>query len=274
MTNSSASRSKKAGTAKSSRRHPRRSETTNPITLDQATAVPAQSHDFAAWASSLLAASTDRLSDDEITALRAQIESISRPPANAVAIQPDPTAPTVVRDRKTLEKIAELVQAAPEVAIDLETSALRPRVGEIVGIGLAVGANANFYVPIAHQWPESKLLRPDQLPLGLVASALHLDQLPLIAHNAKFELRWVRYHAGVSCRFIWDVMLAARLLASHRPADLKTVATRELDVPDWSLPKADMGRIQFLPIDQVARYCAKDCRYTLELFRRQRACLV
>ena len=68
-------------------------------------------------------------------------------------------------------------------------------------------------------------------------------------------------------------MLAARLLRSDLPAELKDLAVRELDVPDWGLTKADIERVQFLPIERVARYCAKDCRYTLELYRRQRACL-
>jgi hypothetical protein len=58
------------------------------------------------------------------------------------------------------------------------------------------------------------------------------------------------------------------------PADLKTLAGRELDVPDWGLSKAEIKRLQFLPIEVVAAYCAKDCAYALLLYRRQLACLV
>ena len=58
------------------------------------------------------------------------------------------------------------------------------------------------------------------------------------------------------------------------PAGLKEMATRELDVPDWGLPHADLQRIQYLPIDRVARYCAKDAYYSLDLMRRQQQCLV
>jgi hypothetical protein len=47
----------------------------------------------------------------------------------------------------------------------------------------------------------------------------------------------------------------------------------ELDVPDWGLSPGELKAIQFVAIDKVARYCAKDCRYTLELFWRQRKCL-
>ena len=56
-------------------------------------------------------------------------------------------------------------------------------------------------------------------------------------------------------------------------ADLKDLASRVLDVPDWSLCKEEIKATQFLPVERVARYCAKDCRYTLELFWRQQVCL-
>jgi ribonuclease D len=116
-------------------------------------------------------------------------------------------------------------------------------------------------------------LLPDQFTAPEVAAALGLGRLPLVAHNAKFELKWLRRHAGISPHFVWDTMLVARLLRSDLPSGLKETAVRELDVPDWGLSKEELGRIQFLPIDRVARYCAKDVWYTLQLMRRQQACL-
>ena len=49
---------------------------------------------------------------------------------------------------------------------------------------------------------------------------------------------------------------------------LKEMAVRELDVPDWSLSKADMARLRYLPVGRVARYCGKDGWHTLQLVRR------
>lgn len=226
--------------------------------------------DFAAWARGALAEVADGLSEEERMVLEGQLKSFANTKPFTDPLPPDPTAPIVVRDRKMLKEVAARLEDAPVVAIDIETSTLDPVTGEIVGIGLST-AGANYYLPTGHRFEEGKL-RPDQLPVGVIAKHLRLDQLPLIAHNAKYEFRWVRRHAGVTCRFKWDVMLAARLLASHLPADLKDLAARELDVPDWSLSKEEIMRVQFLPVEQVARYCAKDCFYTLELYRRQCAC--
>ena len=60
--------------------------------------------------------------------------------------------------------------------------------GEIVGVGLATRAG-NYYLPVGHRFEESGRLRPDQLPLDVVVRELRLADLPLIAHNAKFEFR-------------------------------------------------------------------------------------
>ena len=108
-------------------------------------------------------------------------------------------------------------------------------------------------------------LRPNQLPLTDVLTALQLRTKTLIAHDAKFELKWLRRHGNVDCDFHWDTMIAARLLRSDLSGDLEKVVVRELDVPEWALPPADLKRLLFLPIETIAARCAKDCRYTFEI---------
>jgi DNA polymerase I-like protein with 3'-5' exonuclease and polymerase domains len=238
-----------------------------------ATPEAASALDVAAWSQAVLAENAAALSEDELAVIEGQLQSMAASAPPVALLPPDPTAASVVQDRKALKQVSKKLADAAEVVIDLETNSLAPRGGEIVGIGLSV-ADANYYVPTGHRFEESKLLRPDQLPVDVVAKELRLEQLPLVAHNAKFEFRWLRRHTGLACRFVWDVMLAARLLAAHLPADLKDLAMRELDVPDWALGKEEIERVQFLPVERVARYCAKDCYYTLELYRRQQACLV
>jgi DNA polymerase-1 len=249
-----------------------RTSNAKPCGRPKASAEPVSVVDIATWARHILSAAASEFSDDERAVLDGQVRALGRPSPPAGSSPPDPTTPTVVRERKALKQISEQLGGVDEVALDLETSSLDPCSGEVVGVGLSC-AGANYYIPTGHRFVESEQLRPDQLPLDAIVNVLRLEQRPLIAHNAVFEFRWLRRHAGIACRFVWDVMLAARLLASHLPADLKDVAMRELDVPDWSLPKAEISQVQFLSIDRVARYCGKDCRYTLELYRRQRSCL-
>jgi DNA polymerase-1 len=212
------------------------------------------------------------LPGDELAVLRAQVADLRCAEAERDPAAPDPTLPTLVRDTASLERLAEAVREEPIVAVDLETSSLDHRAGEIVGVGFAV-PSGTFYMPTAHRVRETRRLQPDQLPLRRLADIVDLEHAPLVAHNAKFELKWIRHHLRVTPRFVWDTYIAARLLRSDKPAGLKELATRELDVPEWGLNSREMGEIQFLPVDRVARYCAKDCYYTLQLYHLQQACL-
>jgi len=229
----------------------------------------AESFDRTDWARRILSELPDDIPDDERAVLDGQVRALIDQAGIADPLPPDPTAPKVVRDLKALERVNGIVGDAAEVVIDIETSSLDPTLGEIVGVGLATEAG-NHYLPVNHRFEDSGLLRPDQLPLDVVMRGLGLAGIPLIAHNAKFEFKWLRSHAGEACTFAWDTMIAARLLRSDQSAELKDVAVRMLDVPDWGMTGADIARVQFLPVERVARYCAKDCRYTLQLYQRQR----
>ncbi|MBL8793439.1 MAG: hypothetical protein JNM56_06025 [Planctomycetia bacterium] len=143
----------------------------------------------------------------------------------------DPTAPQIVRTPEALRTVADILAQAPVVAVDLETTGLDHRRGDLVGIGLACAAGV-YYVPMAHRHASTGQRLPDQLAAAEVLRDLHLETLPLVAHNAKFEYHWLRHQAGIQARFVWDTMLAAHLLHSDRPVALKDVARRELDVPD------------------------------------------
>jgi DNA polymerase I-like protein with 3'-5' exonuclease and polymerase domains len=224
------------------------------------------------WAQALIAALAETLTPYELGVLRVQADALERRP-RVTPLPADPTTPTIVRDHTSLGELASKIATADDVVVDLETSSLDPRKGVIVGVGLAV-ADQTFYIPLNHRFDGDGDLRPNQLPLAEVLQVLQLQARPLINHNTKFELRWLRQHGRIECNFVWDTMLAARLLRADQSAELKVVAARELDVPDWSLPTSDMERLEFMPIDTVAAYNAKDTWYTLRLYRKQAKCLV
>jgi DNA polymerase I-like protein with 3'-5' exonuclease and polymerase domains len=226
-----------------------------------------------AWAEHLvemLSRGAEGLPEEDLAALKSQLSALTAAPA--VTPPADDKQTAVVRRRQDLERLAQALRAAPVVAVDLATSRTDPRAGEVVGVGLACAGEA-YYVPSAHRLEGARELLPDQTPPADLAQALGLDRLPLLAHDAKRALRWLRHCAGVNLCFAWDTMLAARLLRSDLPAGLQETACRELDVPDWGLSARELARVQFLPIDRVAAHCGKNARYTLELYQRQQACL-
>ena len=224
------------------------------------------------WAQQFIDTHGDTLPPECVEFLSSQIVELEKEPVDVAPLPPDPKKPTIIRDRKGLEKAASELAIDVELAFDIETAGLDPLRGEIVGLGFATGELA-YYVPTGHRFQADGSLLPDQLQVSTVARALKLAERRMIAHNAKFELRWLRRHAGIECHFIWDTMLGAALLRSDLSAKLKDAGPRELDVPDWSLPKDEMKNMQFLPVPRVADYCAADCYYTFLLYRKQIRCL-
>ena len=175
----------------------------------------------------------------------------------------------VVRTSLDLLLLSDKLADSDVVTIDIETSSLEPRKGYIVGIGLGIEGLV-AYIPIAHALPEDGTLLPDQLSLFEVVSTLDLRSKKFIAHNAKFEFAWFKFHAGIDLQFDWDTLLAAKLLKPNMAADLENVAIRELDVAPWSLSTKSMDAFQTVDLGTASNYCGKDVLYTYQISQTQK----
>ena len=235
---------------------------------------PAPAVNLDQWLAQLPQLLNGKVSPEKLSLLAAQTMVISQAkPTDGLASTAAPShMPLIIRTQAALREAAEQICKATNISLDIETSDLDPRRGEIVGVGVAIEGQA-FYFPTAHRFEDTGDLRPDQLPVTDVVERLQLERRQVIAHNAKFEMRWLRHHTGVTLAPTWDTMLAARLIRSDLSADLEDLAVRVLDVPKWGFTPAEMQRLQFMSVDQVASYCAKDCRYTLQIFEEQKKCL-
>ena len=175
----------------------------------------------------------------------------------------------VVRTSLDLLLLRDKLAGSDVITIDIETSSLEPREGFIVGIGLGVEGLV-AYIPIAHALPEDGTLLPDQLSLFEVVNTLDLKSKKFIAHNAKFEFAWFKFHAGINLEFDWDTLLAAKLLQPNMAADLENVAIRELDVAPWSLSTKSMDAFQTVDLGTASNYCGKDVLYTYQISQTQK----
>ena len=175
----------------------------------------------------------------------------------------------VVRTSLDLLLLKDKLAVSDVITLDIETSSLEPREGFIVGIGLGVEGLV-AYIPIAHALPEDGTLLPDQLSLFEVVNTLDLKSKKFIAHNAKFEFAWFKFHAGINLEFDWDTLLAAKLLQPNMAADLENVAIRELDVAPWSLSSELMNAFQAVGLNVASSYCGKDVLYTYQISQTQK----
>ena len=179
----------------------------------------------------------------------------------------------VVRTSSDLLLLRDKLAGSDVIALDIETSSLEPRDGFIVGIGLGIEGLV-AYIPIAHTLAEDNTLLPDQLPFIEVVSTLDLKSKKFIAHNAKFEFAWFKFHAGIELQFEWDTFLASKLLQPNLPADLEKLAIRELDATPWSLSPKFMKVFQSVDLNVASNYCAKDVLYTFRISQNQQKAMV
>lgn len=177
---------------------------------------------------------------------------------------PNPTPYTLVESPETLEILLPIFRGQdPILAVDIETTSLNPRDGEIRLIQVS-HKNGNG---------EVETLIYDVSKGGLTESVKDalsdlFTSCKLVAHNAVFEAQWFQ-HNGVSfCYPLFDTMIASQLLLNGYPPSinhgLADVARRELEqVLDKSEQTGDWGTGD-LSKSQL-EYAAKDAAILLEL---------
>lgn len=90
----------------------------------------------------------------------------------------------------------------------------------------------------------------------------HWDIPRQVAHNGKFDAKWLR-EFGCPAKVTFDTILAAHLLDENRLKGLKPLARILLGVPDWSVNTKDLYST---PIMDVLKYNALDTYYTYKLY--------
>ena len=148
-------------------------------------------------------------------------------PVSEIALPTTPAAPpaAVVSDVASLERVIAACRRAPLVALDTVTTSLDALRGELVGMSLAVGSGASWYLPFAHIAPDG-LLAGDAAPTNLPPlgsaqleglRALLADRgMPKAGHNIKRDWLVLR-RAGVPLAGVaYDSMLAAFVLDPGR----------------------------------------------------------
>ncbi|NQX02025.1 hypothetical protein HQ447_15310, partial [bacterium] len=173
-----------------------------------------------------------------------------------------PTSPLGVfcSHRSDLDRIALDLIGADRIALDIETY------GERKGDGLDPWEGDIRLLTLSRQggtiWTID--LRATGYELGPLKPIL--EEAGIIAHNAKFDLLWLRVKCGLFAKRIYCTLTAARLLAAGtKPGnDLDKCLERYLKIP----PATDYGRSDWasmlLTDDQLA-YATRDVAFLHDL---------
>ena len=174
-----------------------------------------------------------------------------------------------------LREMAEEIGAAEEAAFDLETVGLDPysKDAAIICISLSARPGHAWVVMLAH--PEAPL------QYGIVREYLHrifAAEKTWIAHNGRFDRRWLQAMGFPPPTLKRDTILMAHLLDENAPKNVESVAARYLGRPGWkrlmephftAIAKAleDGGQPPPPPLEALVPYAGIDADIELRLSR-------
>ena len=111
----------------------------------------------------------------------------------------------LITDAAALSEACRELSAEAIVGFDTETTELDPYKGELRLVQLS-GRKSTVVVDL-RAFPD----RADLEPLRVLLSA---ESPRKVAHNAKFDAKWVGYHLGVEVGGVFDTYLASQLIAA------------------------------------------------------------
>ncbi|MBP7474236.1 MAG: hypothetical protein KA810_03170 [Pyrinomonadaceae bacterium] len=179
----------------------------------------------------------------------------------------------LVTDAEALKKACDELRNVRTLGFDVETTDLDPYRGNLRLVQLSDGRNtkvvdlrafAGGHWSVASGQPgeiseTAKALRAnaDLEPLRVL---LTNPKITKIAHNAKFDTKWVRHHLGCEVGGVYDTYLASILIAAgegerrHGLADVvQFFLGRTLDkaeqVSDWGAAELSQSQIEYAAMD-------------------------
>ena len=163
----------------------------------------------------------------------------------------------LVGDAAALKKACDELAGDKHLGFDVETTELDPYKGELRLVQLSNGRSTKVIDIRAFGRNGDLRTNPDLQPLrDLLAS----EATTKIAHNAKFDTKWVRHHLGTEVGAVYDTYLASVLVGAgegERRHGLADVAQfflgRTLDkseqVSDWGADELTSSQVEYAAKD-------------------------
>jgi DNA polymerase-1 len=163
----------------------------------------------------------------------------------------------LIRDAEGLLAACDKLKREEFLGFDTETTELDPYDGELRLVQFSNGKDT--YVIDLRPFSEKGPLR-DSAELAPLRDLLAAQTPIKIAHNAKFDAKWVRHHLGAEMGGLYDTFLASQLIAAgdqdrrHSLADVaQFFIGAELDktqqVSDWGAAELSQLQIEYAARD-------------------------
>jgi DNA polymerase I len=163
----------------------------------------------------------------------------------------------LITDAETLKKACEDLQKEDYLGFDTETTALDPYEGVLRLVQLSTGKDTK--VIDLKPFSERGDLKTSA-ELAPLRDLLNAPKPIKIAHNAKFDAKWILHHLNCEIGGVFDTLLASQIIAAgdqdrrHSLADvtshfLNTELDKSEQVSDWSAPELSQSQIEYAARD-------------------------
>lgn len=174
-----------------------------------------------------------------------------------------------IRTRAELTDLVAELRRADCIAIDTETTAIRPRRADLCGISISTKPGHAVYIPVRSPEPDTHL--DESTVLDLLRPILEDPSLPKCGHNLKYDLIVLR-RAGIHLRGLaFDSMIASYLIdasrSSHSLDNLALALLNHTCIPISDLIGTGKQQKRFdeVPLDAASTYAAEDADISLRL---------
>ncbi len=173
-----------------------------------------------------------------------------------------------ITDTKGLTELVKKLKESKEIAIDTETTGLRPLADELVGISIAFNKKEAYYIPFSHKGNVAQLDRIETLEI--LKPIFLSSKIKKILHNAKFDLLALKQYEADVKNIVFDTLIAANLLRKDdgEKINLKVISSKYLKEPMDTFKQILKGKYKDfsqVPIESAAEYAAYDSLQTFKL---------
>lgn len=163
----------------------------------------------------------------------------------------------LITDADALQKACETLKNEDYLGFDTETTALDPFEGELRLVQLSNGKDTK--VIDLKPFKERGDLKTSA-ELAPLRDLLNAPKPIKIAHNAKFDAKWILHHLGTEVKGIFDTLLASQLISAgddgrrHSLAEvvshfLGTELDKTEQISDWSQAELSQSQVEYAARD-------------------------
>ncbi|MEQ8316926.1 MAG: DNA polymerase I [Phycisphaerales bacterium] len=175
----------------------------------------------------------------------------------------------VVTTKVELNKLSSALKKAKLVAIDTETTSLRPMLADLCGLSFSTEAGKAWYVPVRSPEPDAHL--NEATVLEALTPILEDATMAKTGHNLKYDLLVLR-RAGVELAGVaFDTMVGSYLIDASRSShsmdalSLALLGRENISIKTLIGTGKKQKRFDEVPLDQAAPYAAEDADVSLQL---------